>query len=109
MRNYGIHKSNKTQKPNVKSGFPELDKITNGWNNGNLIVISARPAMGKTAFGMSLLKEIAVKNRIPTAFFSLEMSNKQAIDRFRIALSKVDIAKIREYDNGNTDALKIQN
>lgn len=105
MRNYGIHKSNKTQKPNVKSGFPELDKITNGWNNGNLIVISARPAMGKTAFGMSLLKEIAVKNRIPTAFFSLEMSNKQAIDRFRIALSKVDIAKIREYDNGNTDAL----
>ncbi|MCQ1545163.1 DnaB-like helicase C-terminal domain-containing protein [Bacteroides clarus] len=105
MKSLGIHKSNRTQKPNVKSGFPELDKITNGWNNGNLIVIAARPAMGKTAFGMSLLKEIAVKNRIPTAFFSLEMSSKQAIDRFRMALSKVDIAKIREYDNGNIDAL----
>lgn len=95
----------RTQKPNVKSGFPELDKITNGWNNGNLIVIAARPAMGKTAFGMSLLKEIAVKNRIPTAFFSLEMSNKHAVDRFRMALSKVDGIKIRDYENGNTDAL----
>lgn len=105
MRNYGIHKSNKTQKPNVKSGFPELDKITNGWNNGNLIVIAARPAMGKTAFGMSLLKEIAVKNRIPTAFFSLEMSNKHAVDKFRMALSKVDREKIKDYENGNTDAL----
>lgn len=103
--NLGILKSNRTQKPNVKSGFPELDKITNGWNNGNLIVISARPAMGKTAFGMSLLKKIAVKNRIPTAFFSLEMSNKHAIDRFRMTLSKVDGMKTRDYENGNTDAL----
>lgn len=103
--NLGILKSNRTQKPNVKSGFSELDKITNGWNNGNLIVISARPAMGKTAFGMSLLKKIAVKNRIPTAFFSLEMSNKHAIDRFRMTLSKVDGMKTRDYENGNTDAL----
>lgn len=105
MRNCRIHKSNKTQKPNVKSGFPELDKITNGWNNGNLIVISARPAMGKTAFGMSLLKEIAVKNRIPTAFFSIEMSNKHAVDRFRMTLSKVDGMKTRDYENGNIEAL----
>lgn len=105
MKYFGRNGLEGTQKTNVKSGFPELDKITNGWNNGNLIVIAARPAMGKTAFGMSLLKEIAVKNRIPTAFFSIEMPNKHAVDRFRMALSKVDIAKIREYDNGNTDAL----
>lgn len=105
MRSFGIHESNRIQKPNVKSGFPELDKITHGWNNGNLIVIAARPAMGKTAFGMSLLREIAVKNRISTAFFSLEMPNEHAVDRFRMTLSKVNKWKIKDYYNGNADVL----
>ena len=105
MKCFGRNGLEGTKKPNIKSGFPELDKITNGWNNGDLIVIASRPAIGKTAFGASLLREIAVKNRIPTAFFSLEMSSKQAISRFRMALSKVDGAKIMVYDNGYTDAL----
>lgn len=105
MRCLGIHEFKNTQKPNVKSGFPELDKITHGWNNGNLIVIAARPAMGKTAFGMSLLREIAVKNRISTAFFSLEMPNEHAVDRFRMTLSKVNKWKIKDYYNGNADVL----
>ena len=105
MKCLGIHEFKNPQKTNVKSGFPELDKITNGWNNGDLIVIASRPAMGKTTFGMSLLREIAVKNRIPTAFFSLEMSNKHVINRFRRALSKVNGATIMDYCNGNTDVL----
>lgn len=105
MKCFGRNGLEGTKKPNIKSGFPELDKITNGWNNGDLIVIAARPAMGKTAFGMSLLREIAVKNRIPTAFFSLEMSNKQVINKFRMALSKVNGTKIMVYDNGYTDTL----
>lgn len=105
MKCFGRNGLEGTKKPNIKSGFPELDKITNGWNNGDLIVIAACPAMGKTAFGMSLLREIAVKNRIPTAFFSLEMSNKQVINKFRMALSKVNGAKIMVYDNGYTDTL----
>ena len=105
MKCFGRNGLEGTKKPNIKSGFPELDKITNGWNNGDLIVIAARPAMGKSAFGMSLLREIAVKNRIPTAFFSLEMSNKQVINKFRMALSKVNGAKIMVYDNGYTDTL----
>ena len=105
MKCFGRNGLEGTKKPNIKSGFPELDKITNGWNNGDLIVIASRPAIGKTAFGVSLLREITVKNRIPTAFFSLEMSSNQAISRFRMALSKVDGAKIMVYDNG-IDALK---
>ena len=105
MKCLGIHEFKNTQKPNVKSGFPELDKITHGWNNGNLIVIAARPAMGKTAFGMSLLREIAVKNRISTAFFSLEMPNEHAVDRFRMTLSKVNKWKIKDYYNVNADVL----
>ena len=79
MKCFGRNGLEGTKKPNIKSGFPELDKITNGWNNGDLIVIAARPAMGKSAFGMSLLKEIAVKNRIPTAFFSLDDSPSLSI------------------------------
>ena len=55
MKCFGRNGLEGTKKPNIKSGFPELDKITNGWNNGDLIVIAARPAMGKSAFGMSLL------------------------------------------------------
>lgn len=94
-----------TQKNNVKSGFTELDRITNGWRNGDLIVIGSRPAMGKTTFGMSLLREIAVRNRIPTVFFSLEMTNQRAINRFRVMLSRVELMKIEDYDNGNLYAL----
>ena len=56
MKCFGRNGLEGTKKPNIKSGFPELDKITNGWNNGDLIVIAARPAMGQSAFAMSLLK-----------------------------------------------------
>lgn len=65
----------------VKSGFAELDKVTFGWENGELIVISARPTMGKTAFGLSMVKNITVHNKIPVTFFSLEMSTVQFMCR----------------------------
>lgn len=105
MKCIGRNEFEGTQKTNVKSGFPELDKITNCWYNSNLIVIGSRPAMGKTTFGLSLLKEIAVKNRIPTAFFSLKLPNQLLIKRFLSTLSQVDTMKIRDYDNGNLNAL----
>lgn len=54
---------------------------------------------------MSLLREIAVKNRISTAFFSLEMPNEHAVDRFRMTLSRVNKWKIKDYYNGNADVL----
>lgn len=92
------------QKFNIESGFPELDKITHGWIDGNLIVIGGRPAIGKTAFGVSLLREIAIKNRIPTAFFSLEMTNKQLTGRL-MTLSQVELEKIYEYQSNNLTTL----
>lgn len=61
----------------IKSGFFELDKMTQGWRNGDLITIGGRPAVGKTAFGISLLRNVAIINRMPTAFFSLELSKEQ--------------------------------
>ena len=59
----------------LESGFTRLDKMTCGWQNGDLITIGARPAMGKTAFIISMLRNMAVNFRIPVALFSLEMSN----------------------------------
>ncbi|MDR2393166.1 MAG: replicative DNA helicase [Treponema sp.] len=59
----------------VPSGFDELDKLTAGFQASELIIIGARPSMGKTALALTMASHIAIKNKIPTAFFTLEMSD----------------------------------
>ena len=65
----------------IPTGYTELDDKTSGWQNSDLIILAGRPAMGKTAFALSLAKNIAIDQRIPVAFFSLEMSNVQLVNR----------------------------
>lgn len=65
----------------LESGFHDLDKLTSGWQNSDLIIIAARPAMGKTAFVLSMAKNMAVNYSTPVAVFSLEMSNLQLVNR----------------------------
>lgn len=65
----------------LESGYHELDKLTSGWQNSDLIIIAARPAMGKTAFVLSMAKNMAINYNIPLAIFSLEMSNLQLVNR----------------------------
>lgn len=65
----------------LQTGFHKLDEITSGWQASDLIIIAARPAMGKTAFVLSMAKNMAVNYNIPTAVFSLEMSNMQLVNR----------------------------
>lgn len=65
----------------LESGYHELDKLTSGWQNSDLIIIAARPAMGKTAFVLSMAKNMAVNYNTPIAIFSLEMSNLQLVNR----------------------------
>ena len=65
----------------ISSGYVELDRITSGWQRSDLIIIAARPAMGKTAFVLSMAKNMAVDNNTPVAIFSLEMSNVQLVNR----------------------------
>lgn len=105
MKCLGADEFKDTQKPSVKSGFIELDKITHGWENGDLIVIASRPVMGKTAFGISLLRNIAIKNKIPVAFFSLRMSVGQFMSRFVSTVSEIENSKIFAYKKGDTMAL----
>lgn len=65
----------------IPSGFPSLDRITRGWQAGNLIVIGARPGHGKSAIALNMAGHAAICHRIPTAFFSLEMQDIELADR----------------------------
>ncbi len=79
----------------VPSGFHDLDKITSGWQNSDLIIIAARPAMGKTAFVLSMAKNIAINYGIPVAMFSLEMSNVQLVNRLIMNVCELEGDKIK--------------
>mgnify|MGYP003312839460 FL=1 len=92
----------------LPTGFHELDKITNGWQNSDLVVIAARPAMGKTAFVLSMIKRMAVDHGIPCAMFSLEMSNQQLVQRLMVNVSELSGEKLRSgqlapYEWGQLD------
>ena len=65
----------------IPSGLDDLDAVTSGWQRSDLVIIAGRPAMGKTSYALSVAKYIAVDYRIPIAFFSLEMSNVQLVNR----------------------------
>ncbi|MGL4227161.1 MAG: replicative DNA helicase [Tannerellaceae bacterium] len=79
----------------LRTGFDGLDKITSGWQNSDLIIIAARPAMGKTAFVLSMAKNMAVNNGSPVALFSLEMSNVQLVNRLIVNVCEIPGEKIK--------------
>lgn len=79
----------------IPSGFDSLDEITNGWQKSDLIIIAARPAMGKTAFVLSMAKNITVNYKRPVAMFSLEMSNVQLVNRLIVNVCEISGEKIR--------------
>ena len=87
----------------IPSGFTELDKITSGWQKSDLVIIAARPAMGKTAFVLSMAKNIAVDFNIPVAIFSLEMSNLELVNRLVINASEIEGKKIKSGNLTNTE------
>lgn len=77
------------------SGFTSLDRLTSGWQAANMIVIAARPAMGKTAFILSMLRNMAVDHNIPVGMFSLEMSNLQLVNRLIVSETELPHDNIR--------------
>ena len=85
----------------LATGFYDLDYKTSGFQPSDLILIAARPSMGKTAFVLNLAQHIAVKNHITTAIFSLEMSKDQLVNRILSMESKVDAQLMR---TGNLSA-----
>lgn len=79
----------------LETGFHKLDQLTSGWQNSDLIIIAARPAMGKTAFVLSMAKNMAVNYNTPVAIFSLEMSNLQLVNRLVSNVCELPSEKIK--------------
>ena len=78
----------------VPTGYHKLDEITSGWQASDLVIIAGRPAMGKTSFALSMAKNIAADFKVPLAFFSLEMSNVQLVDRLISNVCEIPGSKI---------------
>ncbi|GIV33047.1 MAG: replicative DNA helicase [Chitinophagales bacterium] len=79
----------------VPSGFTELDRVTGGWQKSDLIIIAARPGMGKTSFVLSIARNAAVDYNKPVAIFSLEMSSVQLVNRLMSAEAELPAEKLR--------------
>ncbi len=79
----------------VPSGFLTLDRITSGWQKTDLVIVAARPSMGKTAFVLSMARNMAVEHNCTTAIFSLEMSSIQLVNRLIAAETELDSQKLK--------------
>jgi replicative DNA helicase len=79
----------------VPSGFPELDRLTSGFQNSNLVIVAARPAVGKSALGLDIARNASVRSSVPTVVFSLEMSKTELVQRLMCAECSVDMQRLR--------------
>ena len=79
----------------VPSGFADLDRMTTGFQKGDLIVVAGRPSMGKTSLALNVAQTAAIEHEIPVAIFSLEMSKEQLVQRLLCAEGRVDAQKLR--------------
>ncbi len=89
-----LHKS-KDELRGIPTGFRDLDAKLSGLQKSDLIILAARPSMGKTSLALDIARKAAIKHNVPVAIFSLEMSNQQLVDRMIAAESHVDAWKLR--------------
>ena len=99
--------NNKGHVTGIPTGFNDLDFKTSGLHNSDLILIAARPAMGKTAFALNVAQYAAVHGRVPVAIFSLEMSKEQLVNRMLCSEAMVDSSKMRTGNLEDNDWQKV--
>ncbi len=87
----------------LQSHFVDLDKVTGGFQKSNLVILAARPAMGKTAFALNLAEQVAMRDRKAVAIFSLEMDQDDLAMRIMSSVAKVDSKKLRHGVPGDED------
>ena len=87
---------NKGSLTGLRTGFIELDRMTSGLHPAEMIVIAARPSMGKTALAMNIVENVAVNENRPVAVFSLEMSSQQLVQRMLCSRARVNLKKARD-------------
>ncbi len=93
--------NNKDKLTGVPTAFYDLDTMTNGLQKSDLIILAARPAMGKTSFALNIAQNVALKANVPVAIFSLEMSKEQLVQRLLCAEAEVDTQRLK---TGNMQA-----
>jgi replicative DNA helicase len=79
----------------VPSGFRDLDRVTSGFQEGNLLIVAARPSMGKSALGLCIAANLAVRRNVPVALFTLEMSKSEVTQRLMCSEAKVESQRLR--------------
>jgi replicative DNA helicase len=89
------HRDNPSDVTGVPTGFEDLDEMTSGLQEGDLIVVAGRPSMGKTAFSLNIAEYVAVEQRLPVAVFSMEMSGPQLATRLLGSIGRLDQHKLR--------------
>ena len=91
----------------VPTGFKGLDSILAGMQNSNLIILAARPGVGKTAFGLNIARFVAVEKKMPVCMFSLEMSKEELVDRLLVRQGMIDAWKLKtgQLSTGDFDSL----
>jgi len=82
----------------VPSGFTKLDRVTSGWQKSDLVIVAARPGMGKTAFALSMARNIAIQHETAIGFFSLEMASEQLVSRLIASEAELSASKLRKGD-----------
>ncbi|MBO4926704.1 MAG: replicative DNA helicase [Clostridiales bacterium] len=90
----------------VRSHFSQLDYVTNGFRPGTLNIVAARPSMGKSAFVINIAVNVAVKDRLPVAFFSLEMNAQEIANRILASRCDISISELQSSQRPTMDSLK---
>lgn len=91
----------------VPSGFSEIDDTLAGMQDSNLLILAARPGMGKTALSLNIAQNVAVKHDLPVGFFSLEMSKEELIDRLLVAQGDIDAWRLKTGRLSEEDFTKL--
>jgi replicative DNA helicase len=99
--------SNKGNLTGVPTFFTELDRMTSGWQPSDLVIIAARPSMGKTAMVINMAQNAAIRAKVPVAIFSLEMSKEQLVQRMLCGEAMVDQYRVRTGELLDTDWPKL--
>ena len=91
----------------LATGYYELDDLTCGLQNGEMIIVAGRPSMGKTSLALNIAEHLGLIEKVPTAIFSLEMGRQQLAERFLCSISEIDSQKVRRGLLGDEDYKKL--
>ena len=107
LENIEILRNKEDTLSGIPTGYSNLDRVTSGWQASDLIIIAARPGMGKTAFALSMARNIAIDYKKAVGFFSLEMSSEQLVNRLIASEAQLGANKLRKGDLADHEMIQL--